>query len=205
MSAPIIRIAGYVDALNFHGVMQAAYESLDNKDLYICDDYNYVRTILQDENAGFGLMYYKENPDCVISEADSKDCAGVLLVTFPGGAEDNLARDVFYSGKETYGKTSDTLSATDYFFSTAHIESAAVRVEYRGNGIQNQLIEYACDYLSKNCGNIRYVMATVSPDNIPSLKSFEKAGFKIILTKEKYGGKLRHILMREIYGGGLYG
>ena len=63
------------------------------------------------------------------------------------------------------------------------VESAAVRVEYRGNGIQNQLIEYACDYLSKNCGNIRYVMATVSPDNIPSLKSFEKAGFKIILTK----------------------
>lgn len=205
MPAPIIKIAGYDDAVNFHDVMQAAYESLDNKDLYICDDYDYVRAILQEQNAGFGLMYYKENPDNAISEADSKDCAGVLLVTFPGGAEDNLARDVFYSGEETDGKIPDRLSATDCLFSTAHIESAAVRVEYRGNGIQNQLIEYACDYLSRNCGNIRYVMATVSPDNIPSLKSFAKAGFKIILTKEKYGGKLRHILMREIHGGGLYG
>ena len=205
MSSPIIIIAGYEDAADFHDVMQAAYESLDNKELYICDDYDYVRAILQDKNAGFGLMCYKDKLDEAMSEYDGKVCVGVLLVTFPGEAVDNLARDVFCAVKENEGKVSNSLFLAEYLFKTAHIESAAVRAEYRGNGIQNRLIEFACDYLSRNCGNIRYVMATVSPENIPSLKSFEKAGFKRMLTKEKYGGKLRHILMREINGGGSYG
>lgn len=180
---PVIRFARCEDARTFHDVMRAAYDSLDNKDLYICDDYEYVRAVLENPDAGFGLMYYQEKPD-------SGYCAGVLLVIFPGEAEDNLARDMSLKG---------------YLMAVAHIESAAVRAESRGNGIQKKLIEYACDYLCRKCGNIRYAMATVSPDNIPSLKSFEKAGFKIMLTKEKYGGKLRHILMREIHGGGLYG
>lgn len=196
---PVIRFARCEDARTFYDVMQAAYDSLDNKDLYICDDYEYVRAVLENPDAGFGLMYYQENPDEKPDrnpeekpgrESDSGYCAGVLLVIFPGEAEDNLARDMSLKG---------------YLMAVAHIESAAVRAESRGNGIQKKLIEYACDYLCRKCGNIRYAMATVSPDNIPSLKSFEKAGFKIMLTKEKYGGKLRHILMREIQGGGLYG
>lgn len=192
---PAIRLARCEDARTFHDVMQEAYDSLDNKDLYICDDYEYVRAVLENPDTGFGLMYCQEKPDGNPKEKpgrepDSGYCAGVLLVTFPGEAEDNLARD---------------LSLEGYLMAAAHIESAAVRAESRGNGIQKKLIEYACDYLCRKCGNIRYAMATVSPDNIPSLKSFEKAGFKIMLTKEKYGGKLRHILMREIHGGGLYG
>ena len=231
---PAIKLARCEDARTFHDVMQAAYDSLDNKDLYICDDYEYVRAVLENPDAGFGLMYYQEKSDEKLDrnskeksgrEPDSKYCAGVLLVTFPGEAEDNLARDIF-SGKSHFeentfpaksgnipvaGKLPGENDLTEnmllkgYLMAVAHIESAAVRAEYRGNGIQKKLIEYACDYLCRKCGNIRYAMATVSPDNIPSLKSFEKAGFKIMLTKEKYGGKLRHILKREIHGGGLYG
>ena len=41
-------------------------------------------------------------------------------------------------------------------------------------------------------------LATVHPDNAPSLHSFLRLGYRIALTKEKYQGRLRHILCKQL-------
>ena len=40
-------------------------------------------------------------------------------------------------------------------------------------------------------------MATVSPDNPASYQSFEKNGYKYMVTKEKYHGLVRKIYLKE--------
>jgi ribosomal protein S18 acetylase RimI-like enzyme len=182
-----IKPASVADTADFHGVMQASYDNLENKELYVCDDADFVRDVLADKNKGFGLMACADGrlSDCEGEKpAQHSEAAGVLLVTFPGDSEENLAGDIL----------GDPLS-------TAHIETTAVKPEFQGNGLQSKMILASLDYIATNYSNIRYVCATVSPDNAPSLKSFIKCGFNIALTKKKYGGKMRHILVTEVYNG----
>jgi ribosomal protein S18 acetylase RimI-like enzyme len=182
-----IKPADVADTADFHGVMQAAYDNLENKELYVCDDADFVRGVLADKNKGFGLMAcVGDNLTDSTGEKQPEhgEAAGVLLVTFPGDSEENLAGDIL----------GDLLS-------TAHIETTAVKPEFQGNGLQSKMILAACNYIAANYSNIKYVCATVSPDNTPSLKSFIKCGFNIALTKKKYGGKMRHILVLEVSNG----
>jgi ribosomal protein S18 acetylase RimI-like enzyme len=189
-----IKPANVADTADFHGVMQEAYDNLENKELYVCDDEDFVRNVLADKNKGFGLM---ARVDGGISDsagektAQHSEAAGVLLVTFPGDSEENLAGDILGAD----GKL------TEILMSTAHIETTAVKPEFQGNGLQSKMISAALDYIAANYSNIKYVCATVSPDNAPSLKSFIKCGFNIALTKKKYGGKMRHILVTEVFYG----
>ena len=80
----------------------------------------------------------------------------------------------------------------------AHMESAAVLPEFRGNGIQKKLLIYGKDHLAEHFPAVKYITATVAPLNIPSLKSFKAAGFKEMLTKEKYNGHMRIILLNNM-------
>ena len=41
-------------------------------------------------------------------------------------------------------------------------------------------------------------MCTIHPDNIYSMQNALKLGYKNILTKEKYGGKIRAIMLKEV-------
>lgn len=54
----------------------------------------------------------------------------------------------------------------------------AVFDDYRGNGIQKYMIK-RCDKLSKDLG-YKYVVTTVHPDNIASIKSIEASGFSYV-------------------------
>lgn len=76
-------------------------------------------------------------------------------------------------------------------------ELSLVHPDYRGQGIQTRMGAYLINEL-KASKSYRYVLATVAPDNIASLKDKFKLGFKIYKTKHKYGGKLRHILMLDL-------
>ena len=44
----------------------------------------------------------------------------------------------------------------------------------------------------------RHLMCTIHPDNAASLKSALSLGYRIVKTVEKYGGKTRHILIKDI-------
>lgn len=186
MEGFVIKQAGYNDAERFHAVMKAAYDSIDDKELYICDEYDYVKGIINNKDNGFGIMC------CSKGHSSSYIPVGVLLVAFPRLSPDNLMYDVKDADVTKLQVTDDVLKRT------AHIESAAVLKEYRGNGLQNMMIAHACEYIRTYYPDIRYVMATVSPRNIPSVRSFQKNGFETIITKDKYGGKIRSIILKDM-------
>lgn len=119
--------------------------------------------------------------------------AGFLMVRFPGNAEDNLGRDVGLSGEE--------------LLRTAHLETAVVAPEYQGNGLQYRLFQKAEELLAaegtsgvKGPGGwrIRWLFATVHPDNRYSRRNMEKLGCQVATEVRKYGGKRRLIMWKQL-------
>lgn len=113
---------------------------------------------------------------------DDHSLAGVFSLAFPGLGEENLGRDI--------GLADDELSFV------AHMDIAAVRACFRGCGIQKMLMQMA----EKDASALgyRYLMCTIHPDNAASMKSALSLGYKVILTKEMYGGLVRNILLKDL-------
>ena len=79
-------------------------------------------------------------------------------------------------------------------------EISNVHPNYRGNGIQKILATVIMDELQKENSKYDYVCCTVSPFNIPSLKDKFAQGMEIAALKEKYGGSLRYVFVKELSG-----
>ena len=75
-----------------------------------------------------------------------------------------------------------------------HMDSATVLPEHRGHGLEAKMISYAESLIdtSKYC----YSFATVAPENLASLKSLERNGYEVMVTKEKYFGFIRCVMMK---------
>lgn len=76
------------------------------------------------------------------------------------------------------------------------VDSIFVDQSYRGYGIQQKIFE-AFDQWAQNHG-IRYMHTTIAPNNGPSLSNAIKMGYKVLETKTMYGGRMRHILEKEV-------
>lgn len=96
--------------------------------------------------------------------------------------EDNLGRDIDLD--------------EDKLKQGVHMDSAVVLPEYRGMALQSKMLKYAEEYIDKN--KCKYFIATVSPENPASYKSLEKNGYQLMVTKEKYGGLMRRIYLKEV-------
>ena len=77
-----------------------------------------------------------------------------------------------------------------------HIESIAVLPNFRGHKLQKRLLEMA-EQIEKE-KHTKYLMATVHPDHIYSMRNFNDQGFVCLLETKKYGGLRRNILLKEI-------
>lgn len=150
-------------------VMDAAASGMAHPEYYVTDDREFVERHIEEE--GFTLLW-KEKGETV----------GFLLVHLPGDGEENLGRDGEVPPEE--------------LCRVAHMESAAVLPRFQGNGLQKKLVAAAEELLRRR--GIRYAFSTVHPENAPSLRSMRAQGYEIVQTKEKYGGKLRHILGKEL-------
>lgn len=75
-------------------------------------------------------------------------------------------------------------------------EVSVVDPVYRGNRLQTKMGKLLLKQLDTT--KFKYVLATVSPYNIPSLKDKFELGMKIVALKEKYEGKLRFIFKKTI-------
>ena len=109
---------------------------------------------------------------------------GFILIAageFPKSAEDNLGEELLLSEKMRN--------------QVAHMESAVVAKSARGQGIFVKLMRQA-ELIAKQKGYTIF-MGTVSPDNPASYLSFEKMGYELLKTKEKYGGYLRRIYFSD--------
>lgn len=153
-----------------HKTLSEVYENLENKNTFVCDTLTEVKDCI--EKNGFGIIAYNKK----------KKIIGIFLVRYPGISESNLGKDIGLSKEE--------------LLKVVHMESAVVIPEYRGNGLQQKMLQYAETIIDKN--KYKYFMATVSPDNPASFKSLEKNGYVHITTKKKYNNISRRIYLKEI-------
>ncbi|ASI76097.1 GNAT family N-acetyltransferase [Bacillus pacificus] len=77
-------------------------------------------------------------------------------------------------------------------------EISNVHPNCRGNGMQKILATVIMDELQKENGKYDYVCCTVAPFNIPSLKDKFSQGMEIAALKEKYGGSMRYVFVKEL-------
>ncbi|EJV74978.1 hypothetical protein [Bacillus cereus] len=77
-------------------------------------------------------------------------------------------------------------------------EISNVHPNCRGNGMQKILATVIMDKLQKEDSKYDYVCCTVAPFNIPSLKDKFAQGMEIAALKEKYGGSMRYVFVKEL-------
>ncbi|PFP80190.1 N-acetyltransferase [Bacillus thuringiensis] len=77
-------------------------------------------------------------------------------------------------------------------------EISNVHPNCRGNGMQKILANVIMDELQKEDSKYDYVCCTVAPFNIPSLKDKFAQGMEIAALKEKYGGSMRYVFVKEL-------
>lgn len=166
----IFRVAVDGDATLIHGLMEEVYNRLEDKSIYVCDDLDYVKEHIS--NQGFVVVACNKDEEIV----------GSFIVRYPYQDEDNLEKDIDLPNNK--------------LDEVVHMESSVVLPEYRGNGLQSKLLLYAERLIDKT--KYHYFMATVSPENPASYKNLEKNKYKLVLTKEKYGGLIRRIYLKEV-------
>ena len=186
-SSYYLRPATLEEAYGIWSVMDTCYQSLEHKEYFICDDLDYVTDILSGH--GFGVVACNNDGKIV----------GNLLVKYPGLDEENLGYDVFVmndkpdnqSSKQAIALTPDNLERV------LHMDTASVLPSHRGHGLEGKMIAFAETLVDTS--KYRYSFATVAPENTASMKSLVKNGYQIMITKEKYNGLKRNILMKILY------
>jgi len=171
--------AEQTDLQEMYALMQRVHENMENKALFVCDDYEYVREHF--EKKGFAIKACNEAGKIV----------GCFFCSFPGMDEENLGYDLGLSENE--------------LCSVVHMDAAVVDPAYRGQGLQGKMLCMAEQYLTEmrkvqeeSVPKYRYYLATVSPDNPASFTTLEKQGYVCRMTKEKYGGLLRRIYCKQV-------
>jgi len=77
-------------------------------------------------------------------------------------------------------------------------EISNVHPKCRGNGMQKILAKVLMEQLTRTDSKYDYVCCTVAPFNIPSLKDKFAQGMEIAALKEKYGGNMRYVFVKEL-------
>jgi ribosomal protein S18 acetylase RimI-like enzyme len=153
-------------------LIQSVWKQIERKDWFVADEPESIRCLLEAEK---GIAFKAV-------ETSSGALAGVLIVAMYGNGEENLGHDIGLPKEEL-----DTV---------AHIESIAVLPEYRGFKLQDSLMQEAKKELALR--GFRYLMCTVHPENIYSKANAVRQGYKVVMTKEKYGGFIRDIMMKKL-------
>lgn len=150
-------------------LMKEVYEQMPDKTWFFMDEDSVLRKYILEE--GFCLKAVVEN-----------QIAGVFIACYPGKSEDNLGGYMQFGEEE--------------LMRTAHMEIAMVRSGYRGLGIQKKLMEQGEKELKDK--GYRYLMGTAHPDNIYSVRNFERLGYQVVAEELKYGGWPRYVFYKEI-------
>ena len=74
--------------------------------------------------------------------------------------------------------------------------SAMVDEEFRGRGLQKELMKTAEEHL--NFLGYHWLMGTAHPENVYSVNNFRKLGYEIVAKDLKYGGLPRYVFCKKI-------
>lgn len=160
------------DSHDLDGIMEVmeTAKRVTREGWFISDDRQYVEEHIEKE--GF----------IVVAETDTGEIAGFFMIDFPGERERNMGRQIGLSKEERQR--------------VAHMDSAAVLPQYRGNHLQQEMMGEAEEILDQT-KQYRYRMGTVCPENVYSLYNLQKRGYIILMTVKKYGGYPRHIMWKD--------
>ncbi|MDO5548474.1 MAG: hypothetical protein Q4F79_08310 [Eubacteriales bacterium] len=158
------------DIPDWYSWMAEVRRKMPDPSLFVLDPLAYIMSHL--ENGGFGIQVRDEQGERV----------GCLLCCVPQKPEENLGCQIFSEPEDLNG--------------VIHVEYAAVEPRYRGRRWQEKMIAQAEDHLCDT--RFRHIFATASPDNPSSARSFLRQGYRILATKELYGGYLRHIFYKPL-------
>lgn len=164
-----IRKAGADELERFVAFLYAVREQMEEKDWFFLDDPGIFR---QQMDRGIMEIWFA---------MDGERIAGALDVLIPGTEPINYGYDLEFAGEK--------------LLCSANMDCAAVDPDYRGLGIQRQLLEEAEQWLRGR--GIRQLLCTIHPENRFSLNNALKQGYSIRKRLERYGS-IRYILLREI-------
>ena len=169
-----IRMAKETDAENIIRVMEKVSHNMPHADWFVAGGREYIESHIEED----GFIYLAE---AFLAE-DAPEVAGFFVVDFPGDSEHNLGLDIGFTSEQCRR--------------VVHMDTAVVAEGWRGLGLQAKLMD-ACEKELSHRG-WEYLLATIHPDNIYSLNNALNGGYQVMATKEKYGGKLRHIMMKKL-------
>ena len=152
-------------------LQQNIYDGLENKDFYSCSDKKDFENTINGKGKIIGCVSLNDNE--LIS-------MGVYIEY--GYENHNYGYDIEIQGEE--------------LLKVGQLESTVVSIAYRGNKLQKIMCEIL-EQIGKESG-MKYICATAAPDNMYSVSTFEKLGYKIMADKLKYGGLRRYVFMKEI-------
>lgn len=167
-----IEKASVKDAEEIVKLIQYVHDNMENQQWYVIDSAEYYEHHLEDGN-GVG---YKA------VDSETGKIIGIFIAIIPETAETNLGYDIGFSEEKVK--------------KAAVMDTVAILPEYRGKNLQYRTMQAAENDLKEQ--GYKYLLCTVHPDNCFSLQNVQKQGYEIVMTKEKYGGYLRHILLKEI-------
>lgn len=184
-----IRRAEEEDMVRVKELMDRVKREMEHPDWYVTDEMPWLLRHVSAE--GFTLLAEAGDGG---TEPGERRLAAFFVVDFPGVRE--------LAGRKST-QTGENLGVEAGFdeekrLLVAHMDSVAVDPEFRGHHLQGRLVEAAERELSGRMQ--KFLMCTVHPDNHASLHTMERHGYRVIATKEKYGGTLRHILLKEKSG-----
>ena len=166
MNPIVLRLAEIQDVPVIMEIMHQAHRAMVDPSAYILDDADYVSHYVQQD--GFVLL-----------ALDGERPVGFFMAAAPGLKENNLGRYLGFS--------------EDALNKTLMMDSAAVLPQAQGRGIMGMLFARA---VALGLEQYPYLVGTVAPDNLPSLRNFEKNGFTVRKTITKPGGQVRLLMGR---------
>ena len=164
-----IRRAGEADVPEIMTIMDEARFDTAHPDWFVADDEEYIREHLQ--NRGY----------VIVAESPTGGIAGFFVVKYPED-EENLGTYLEFDQEQ--------------LSHVAVMDSAVVGSAYRGNGLQEQMLEKAERLLDTE--KYYYLMCTIHPDNEFSRNNMESHGYQVKKIALCYGGLPRCILLKNL-------
>lgn len=118
----------------------------------------------------------------------------LVLGAFDG--EQLVAFGILYCAGETKENLAHDLDEVTDITENANVKLVIVRYEYRGNGLQKEIIARLCTHAEKR--GYKWLSSTVSPENPWSMNNLIANGFTEAKVLVKYGGLKRILYAKKI-------
>lgn len=147
------------------------WDKLENKEWYVIDGTN-----------GEFLNRLLKNNGLILKAINNNKIVGFLIIHNCLKKESSIIQKLHFENKVD---------------KCVELSNGGVDIEYRGNNLYVEMAKKA-EEIIMNRYNKKYILATVHPNNMASLKSLLKIDYKIICKSKMYGNLDRYILLKNL-------